>query len=67
MEISVRPQKHYYDVISYHCVSKLAYFVEHGIGYEPSKFHSSRVFGSSFMEGGGKDPQYYNKIKKPSA
>ena len=39
IEVSVRPPKtqlqRYYDVISYHCVSKLAYFIEHGIGYQP--------------------------------
>ena len=53
-------QKHYYDVISYHCVSKLAYFVEHNIGYHSSKFQCSRMSGSNFME-------CYNEIKKPSA
>ena len=26
------------DVISYHWLSELAYFVEHNIGYKPSKF-----------------------------
>ena len=35
MEVSVRPPKHYYDIIFYHCVSKLAYFVEHDFGYQP--------------------------------
>ena len=57
MEVSVRPQqtplKRHYDVISYHCVSKLAYFVEHDIGYRPSKFQCSRMSGSNFMEGDG--------------
>ena len=61
------PQKHHYDVISYHCVSKLAHFVEHDIGYQPSKFQCSRMSGSNFMEGGGKDPQCYNEIRKPIA
>ena len=58
MDVSVRPPNHHYDVISYHCVSKLAYFREHGIGYQPSKFQCSRMSGSNFMEegGGGKDP-----------
>ena len=40
MEASVRHQKapiwRHYDVISYYWVSKLAYFVEHDIGYRPS-------------------------------
>ena len=53
MEVSVRPQTDHYDVISYHCVSKLAYFVEHDISYQPSKFQCSRMSGSNFMEGGG--------------
>ena len=56
MEVSVRHQKHHYDVISYHWVSKLAYFVEDDIGYQPSKFQCSKVSGSSFTEGGGKHP-----------
>ena len=47
----------HYDVISYHCVSKLAYFVEHDIGYQQSKFQCSRMSGSNFMEGGGTPPQ----------
>ena len=53
MEVSVNPPKHHYDVIPYHCVSKLAYIVEHDIGFEPSKFQCSRMSGSNFMEGGG--------------
>ena len=56
MEDSVRPQKHHYDVISYNCVSKLAYSVENGIGYQPSKFQCPRMSGSNFMEGGWKRP-----------
>ena len=52
MEVSVRPPKHHYDVISYHCVSKLAYFVENDIGYQPSKFQCFRMSGSNFMDGG---------------
>ena len=73
MEVSVRPPKtplcRHYDVISYHCVSKLAYFVDHGIGYQPSKFQCSRISGSNFMKGGWKRSpcQCYNEIKKPSA
>ena len=55
MEVSVRPPKtplwRDYDVISYHCVSKLVYFVEHDIVYQPSKFQCSRMSGSNFMEG----------------
>ena len=47
-------------------VSKLAYFVKHDIGYQPSKFQCSRMSGSNFMEGDG-TPQCYNEIKKPSA
>ena len=50
MEVSVRPPKHHYDVTSDHCVSKLAYFVEYDIGYQPSKFQCSRMSGSNFME-----------------
>ena len=64
MEVSVRPPKHHYDVISYHCVSKLAHFVEHDIGYQPSKFQCSRMSGSNFMEG-VETPQCHNEIKKP--
>ena len=52
MEVCViPPPKHHYDVISTHCVSKLAYFIEHDIGYQPSKFQCSRMSGSNFMEG----------------
>ena len=50
MEISARHQKkHHYDVICYHSVSKVVYFVEHDIGYQQ----------------GGTPPQYYNEIKSP--
>ena len=56
MDVSVRPPKHHYDVISYHFVSKLAYFVEHDIGYQSSKFQCSSMSGSNFMEGGGTPP-----------
>ena len=56
MKVNVRPPKHHYDVISYHCVSKLTYVVEHDIGYQPSKFQCSRMSGSSFMEEGGNPP-----------
>ena len=48
--------KHHYDVISNHFVSKLAYFIEHDIGYQPSKFQCSRMSGSNFMDGGGTPP-----------
>ena len=66
MEVSVRPPKHHYNVISYDYVSKLAYFVEHGIGYQPSRFQCSRMSGSNFMEGGvEKTPQCYNEIRSP--
>ena len=59
--------KHHYDVISYHYVSKLAYLVEHDIGYQPSKFQCSVMSGSNFMEGGGNPPpKCYNEIRKPS-
>ena len=44
MEVSVRPPKHHYDVISYHCVSKLAYF--HGRQPQISLFWPR--FGSGF-------------------
>ena len=69
MKVSVRPPKHHYDVISSHCVFKLAYFIEHDIGYQPSKFQCSRMSGSNFMDGGVENPspQCYNEIKKPSA
>ena len=45
-----------YDAISYHSVSKIAYFIEHDIGYQPFKFQYSRMSGSNFMEGGGIPP-----------
>ena len=64
MVVSVRPQKHNYDVIFYYCVSKLAYFVEHGIGNQPSKFQCSRMSGSNFMDGGQKDPPVLQRDKK---
>ena len=71
IQVSLRlpktPLWHHYDVNSYHCVSKLAYFVEHDIGYQPLKFECSRMSGSNFMEGGGTPPQCYNEMKKPSA
>ena len=51
MEVSVRLQKHHYDVISYPCVSKSVYFVEHDIGYQLFKFQCSRMSESNFMEG----------------
>ena len=57
MEVSVRPQKHHYDVISYHCVFKLAYFVEHDITLQPAKFQCSKMSGSNFMKGGAPPPQ----------
>ena len=54
MEVSVRPPKHHYDVIITSFLTtefpKLAYFVEHDIGYQPTKFQYSRMFGSNFME-----------------
>ena len=50
MEVSVRHPKTHYDVISYHWVSKIAYFVEHDIGYQPSKFQCSRMSESNFTE-----------------
>ena len=57
MAISVRHQKkHHYDVISYHSVSKIAYFTEHDIGYQPSKVQYSRMSGSNFMKGDGNPP-----------
>ena len=60
MEVSVRPQKHHYDVIMTSILiivfPKLEYFVEHNIGYQPSKFQSSKMSESNFMEGGGTPP-----------
>ena len=67
MEVSVRPPKHHYDVISYHCVSKLAYFVDHGIGYQPFKFQCSRMSESNFIDGGWKRPPVLQRDKMPSA
>ena len=71
MEVSVRPPKHHYDVIMTSFLitefPKLAYFVEHDIGYQLSKFQCSRMSGSNFMEGGGNPPPCCNEIKKPSA
>ena len=70
-EVSVRsPKQCDYNIIYYHCVSKLAYSVEHGIGYQLTKFQCTRMSGSNFMERGRKDPpppHCYNKIKKHSA
>ena len=55
MEVSVIHQKtplsRHYDVNFYHWVSKLEYFVQNDIGYQPSMFQFSRMFGSNFMEG----------------
>ena len=59
MEVSVRPPDTIMTslhVISYHRVSRLAYFVEHDIGYQPSKFQCCRMPGSNFMEGDGTPP-----------
>ena len=68
MEVSVRPPEHNYDVIPYHRVSKLTYFVEHDIGYQPSKFQCSRMYGSNFMKGRETPPpKCYDEIKRPSA
>ena len=64
MEVNVRPPKHHYDLIYYHCVSKLAYFVEHDIGYQPSRFQCSRMPGSNFMERGG-SPSDTTRLKSP--
>ena len=55
MEISARHQKkHHYDVICYHSVSKVVYFVEHDIGY-----HDQR--------GGTPPPPVLQRDKKPNA
>ena len=69
MEVSVRHPRHHYDVISYHCASKLTYFVEHDIGYHPSKFQCSRMSGLKFNGRGMETspPKCFNEIKKPSA
>ena len=63
MEVSVRPPKHHY--VSNHCVSKLTYyyFMEHDIGYQPSKFQCFRKSGSNFMDGGG-NPRVLRQDKK---
>ena len=61
------PPKHHYDVISHYCVSKLAYFVEHDKGYQPSKFQCSRMSGSDFMEGVEPPAPVLQRDKKPSA
>ena len=60
------PKEHHYDVICYHSVSKVAYFVEHHIGYQPSMFQCSTMSGSNFMEGSG-TPPVLQRDKKPSA
>ena len=58
--------KHHYDVIYSHCVSKLAYFIEHGIGYQPSKFECTTMSGSNFMDGGGTPPpSATTRLKSP--
>ena len=51
----IKTPKHHYGVMSYHCVSKLAHFLEHGMGYHPSKFQCPRM--SVLWKGGRKDPQ----------
>ena len=64
MEFSVRHKKHNYDIISYYWVSIKVYFVEHDIGYQPSKFQCSRISGLNFMEGGGPPvPQRDKKVQ----
>ena len=65
MEVSVRPPKHHYDVISNHCVSTLAYFIKHNIGYQLSKFQCSRMSGSGFMDGGGPPFSATMRLKNP--
>ena len=66
MEVSVRPSKsllwRHYHVISYHWASKLAYFLEHDIGYQPSKYQCSKMSGSNFIE--GVDPPVLQRDKK---
>ena len=71
MEASVDPQNTNYDVIMTSFLitefPKLAYFVEHDIGYQPSKFQCSGMSGSNFMEGSGNLPPCCNEIKNLSA
>ena len=63
MAVGVTPPKtqlcRHYDVISYCCVSKSAYFVEHNIGHQPSNFQFFWMSGSNFMDRGLKRPQCY--------
>ena len=52
MEVSVRHQKN--TIMTSFFITEfpsLAYFVEHDIGYQPSRFLCSRMSGSNFMEG----------------
>ena len=66
IEISVRPPKHKYDVISYDWVSKLGDFAEDDIGYQSSKIQCSRMSGWNFMKGvEPPSPKCYNEIKSP--
>ena len=48
-------------------ITEFPSFVEHDIGYQPSKFECSRMFESNFMERVEPPPQCYNEIKKLSA
>ena len=71
MEVSIRPQNNIVTSLWRHFLSlcfQISIFVEHDIGYQASKFQCSRMFGSNYMEGDGKEtPQCYNEIKTPSA
>ena len=57
------------DIICYYWAFKLAYFVERNISYQVSTFQPSRIPGSNFTEGDGKQPcpQCFVGTKKPSA
>ena len=71
MEASVRPPEtqlwRHYDVISYHWVSKLAYFVEHDKAYQ--LFKVSMLYGvwMKFYERDAPPPPVLHRDKKPNA
>ena len=46
-------------------ITEFPNFIEHDIGYQPSKFQCSRMSGSNLMEGGG--TPVLQRDKKPSA
>ena len=65
MEVSVRPPKNTIMMSFLIIVFQISIFVEHQIGYQPSKFQCSRMSGSNFMDRRC-GPPVLHKINKPS-